>query len=124
MLLDRRSRPFGRRDLDRLADLLAAGVKALEQAGLLARTDRALARRAAQLAAIQRTARDLNATLDPAKIVSLTLTCAMEITGAEAGLAASPRSGFAALGGPRASPWTPAERWQWRRRPVCTEALC
>ena len=86
VLLDRRSRPFGRRDLDRIRDLLAAGGKALEQAGLLARTDQALARRAAQLAAIQRTARDLNATLDPDKIVGRTLACAMEIAGADAGL--------------------------------------
>ena len=86
VLLDRRSRPFGRRDLDRIRDLLAAGGKALEQAGLLARTDQALARRAAQLAAIQRTARDLNAALDPDKIVSRTLACAMEIAGADAGL--------------------------------------
>ena len=45
VLLDRRSRPFGRHDLDRIRDLLAAGGKALEQAGLLARTDQALARR-------------------------------------------------------------------------------
>ena len=89
VLLDRRGRPFGRRDLDRLADLLAAGARALEQAGLLARTDRALARRAAQLAAIQRTGRDLNSTLDPARIVRLALDCALEITGAEAGLAAA-----------------------------------
>ena len=89
VLLDRRGRPFGRRDLDRLAEILAAGAKALEQAGLLARTDRALARRAAQLAAIQRTGRDLNSTLDPARIVRLALDCALEITGAEAGLAAS-----------------------------------
>ena len=86
VLLDRRSRPFGRHDLDRIRDLLAAGGKALEQAGLLARTDQALARRAAQLAAIQRTARDLNATLDPDEIVSRTLACAMEIAGADAGL--------------------------------------
>ena len=86
VLLDRRSRPFGRRDLDRIRDLLAAGGKALEQAGLLARTDQALARRAAQLAAIQRTARDLNATLDPDRIVGRTLACAMEIAGADAGL--------------------------------------
>lgn len=86
VLLDRRSRPFGRHDLDRIRDLLAAGGKALEQAGLLARTDLALARRAAQLAAIQRTARDLNATLDPDKIVGRTLACAMEIAGADAGL--------------------------------------
>jgi PAS domain S-box-containing protein len=89
VLLDRRGRPFGRRDGDRLAGLLAAGARALEQAGLLARTDRALARRAAQLAAIQRTARDLNSTLDPARIVRLALDCALEITGADAGLAAA-----------------------------------
>jgi PAS domain S-box-containing protein len=89
VLMDRRARPFGRRDLDRLAGLLAAGARALEQAGLLARTDRALARRAAQLAAIQRTGRDLNSMLDPARIVRLALDCALEITGAEAGLAAA-----------------------------------
>ena len=90
VLLDRRSRPFGRRDADRLGDLLLAGGKALEQAGLLARTDRALARSAAQLAAIQRTARDLNSTLEPAQIAGLVLACAVELTGADAALVATP----------------------------------
>ena len=94
VLLDRRSRPFGRHDLDRVHDLLAAGAKALEQAGLMARTDQALARRAAQLAAIQRTARDLNSTLDPGSIVGQTLACALEIAGADAGLVSASASGI------------------------------
>ena len=96
VLLDRRSRPFGRRELDGMADLLVAGGKALEQAGLLVRTDRALARRAAQLAAIQRTARDLNSALDPGRIIDLTLACAMEIALADAGLAAAAAAGIRA----------------------------
>jgi len=84
VLFDRRSRPFGRHDVDRLGDLLLAGGKAFEQAGLLVRTDRALARSAAQLAAIQRTARDLNSVLEPARIAGLTLGCALDLTGADA----------------------------------------
>ena len=90
VLLDRRSRPFDRRDVDRLDDLLLAGGKALEQAGILARTDRALARSVAQLAVIQRTARDLNSALEPAQIAGLTLDCAAELTGADAVLVSTP----------------------------------
>ena len=90
VLLDRRSRPFDRRDVDRLGDVLLAGGKALEQAGNLVRTGRALARSAAQLAAIQRTARDLNSALEPAQIASLTLDCTVELTGADAALVSTP----------------------------------
>lgn len=87
VLLDRRGRPFGRRDLARLAPLLVAGSQALAQAGLLARTDRALARRAGQLAAIQQAARDLNAAADAAGIVRRAAACLAEVVAADAAVA-------------------------------------
>lgn len=80
---------FGQHDLDALDGLVAKSEKALEQAGLYARTDHALARRAEQMAAIQRTAQQLNAALDARQILRYVLTCALEITNAEAGFAGS-----------------------------------
>ena len=111
VLLDRRGRPFGHRDLDRLAPLLAAGGQALAQAGLLARTDQALARRAMQLAAIQQAGRDLNAALDAGSIARRALTCAAEIIRADTlavvaaaeGLPLVWEAGAAALDASRAS---------------------
>jgi len=79
---------FQRRDLERLKELLASGQKALQQAESFARTDRALAGRVAQLAAIQRTARELNATLNYSHILDQTAACALEIARAHAGLVA------------------------------------
>jgi PAS domain S-box-containing protein len=75
---------FTRDDLKALNGLVTGAEKALKQAGVYARTDQALARRARQLGALQRAARELNATLDPAWILSQALSCALEITGGEA----------------------------------------
>jgi PAS domain S-box-containing protein len=49
------------------------------------------------LAAIQRTARELNSTLDPKRIIDRALECALEITDAEAGLIGLHMDGFPAL---------------------------
>lgn len=89
VLMNSRTGSFGQHDLDALDGLAAKSEKALEQAGLYARTDHALARRAEQMAAIQRTAQQLNAALDSRQILGYVLACALEITNAEAGFAGS-----------------------------------
>lgn len=97
VLVNKRDSDFTKEDLQALEDLIAGGSRALEQAGLYARTDYALARRVRQLAAIQRTARELNATLDPRQILERTLECALEITDGEAGLISLEMKGFPPL---------------------------
>lgn len=89
VLVNSRSGWFGQHVLDALDRLIAKSEKALEQAGLYARTDHALAQRAEQLAAIQRTAQQLNTALDHKQILRYVLTCALDITDAEAGFAGS-----------------------------------
>jgi len=89
VLVNSRRGWFDRRDLDALDGLASKSEKALPQAGLYARTDHALARRAEQMAAIQRTAQQLNTSLDPRQILKYVLSCALEITNAEAGFAGS-----------------------------------
>lgn len=86
LLLNRKQGEFAHSDLVVLDDLTARSEKALEQAGLYAQTDFTLTRRIKQLAAIQRTVRELNATLDPEKIIEQALYCALEITEGKAGL--------------------------------------
>jgi PAS domain S-box-containing protein len=61
---------------------------ALENARLYQRTDRALARRVDQLAAIEEIGRELTATLDITRVFNLVLQRAMGSTGASAGLLA------------------------------------
>lgn len=94
VLLNKDEGDFTKADLLAMNDLIAGGERALEQAGLYARTDYALARRVRQLAAIQRTARELNATLDPKQIIERTLECALEITDGEAGFISLDMKGF------------------------------
>jgi PAS domain S-box-containing protein len=86
VLLNRLSGSFGEADFKALAALSEAAGRTLEQAGHYARTDHTLARRVQQLAALQRTARELNATMDPQAIADETLACAMAITAGEVGL--------------------------------------
>lgn len=76
---------FWKENISEIHDLVIASERALEQAGLYARTDYSLARRVRQLAVIQRTARELNASLDIDDIVEKTLNCALEISDAEGG---------------------------------------
>jgi PAS domain S-box-containing protein len=86
VLINKFEDEFSITDFDLLRDLIQGSERALEQAGLYARTDYSLARRVRQLAAIQRTARELNTTLDSKEILERTLKCALEITDGEAGL--------------------------------------
>jgi PAS domain S-box-containing protein len=85
VLLNREQGRFPRRDLQLLDVLVESGIKALEHAGLFAITDYTLSKQVEHLAAIQRTARELNATLEPRNILEETLVCALEITSGEAG---------------------------------------
>jgi PAS domain S-box-containing protein len=86
VLLNRLSGSFSQADFVPLAGLSEAVAQALEQAGHYARTDYTLARRVQQLAALQRTAHELNATADPQVIVDETMACAMVISGGDVGL--------------------------------------
>lgn len=85
VVINERGENFSQSDLRLLDDLVRAGQKAMEQAGMYARTDFALEQRVTQLAAIQRTTRELNSSLDLRRIVDVALHCAIEITGAESG---------------------------------------
>lgn len=76
---------FGPEDITALERLTAAAETALGHASAYERVGSASERLARQLAAIQRTARELNAELEPEAIAGRTLDCAMEITGAAAG---------------------------------------
>ncbi len=86
VLINKLSGFFYPEDIDRLNDLASAGEKAIEHAFQFARTDYALERQVNQLATIQKASQELNGTLDPEKVVDLTLSVALEITGAESGV--------------------------------------
>jgi PAS domain S-box-containing protein len=86
LLLNKKQGEFTQRDLHALDNLTAMAERMVEQAGLHAETDQTLTRRIKQLATIQRTARELNATLDPRQIIDQALYCALEITDGNAGL--------------------------------------
>jgi PAS domain S-box-containing protein len=86
VLLNRLRGEFAQHDLHDVDELIVRSEKALEQAELYAQTDQTLLHRVKQLAAIQRTARELNIVLDPKKIAWHTLHCALEVTDGEAGL--------------------------------------
>jgi PAS domain S-box-containing protein len=86
ILLNRRGGRFSEEDAAALALRADGAAQALEQAGLYARTDAALTRRAAQVAALQVAARELNADLDLQAIARRAVAGAVEITGADGGL--------------------------------------
>ena len=88
---------FGEDDLDALYDLQAAGEQALLQAGAIARTDDVLTRRMRELTALQRSARELSASLDPNRIVDETLAHAIDIANGDAGLIAIDTTGLAPM---------------------------
>jgi len=77
---------FQPEDLEALGDLITASEVAIEQARRYARTGYDLERRVNQLAIIQRTSQELNATLDEEKVVDLTLEVALELTQADKGV--------------------------------------
>ncbi len=85
VLLNKEDGTFLQSDIHLLKDLVAAGEKTLEQAGLFARTDYALAKQVEQLAAIQRMARELNSILNADRIVERALECVLDITNGDGG---------------------------------------
>jgi PAS domain S-box-containing protein len=87
VLLNRRGGGFSEEDAVALALRAMGAGKALEQAGLYARTDAALNRRAGQLTTLQVAARQLNAELDLHAIARCAAASAAELTGADGGLA-------------------------------------
>lgn len=94
ILMNKHNDRFTRSDLYALDELVTVSERALEQAGLYAQTDRALSIRVKHLGAIQRTARELNATLEPQQIIDLTLVCALELAEGDAGLVSVEMSGL------------------------------
>lgn len=93
-LINKRNDRFARSDMYALDELVTASERALEQAGLYAHTDRALTVRVQHLRAIQRTARELNATLEPQQIIDLALGCAVELADGDAGLVSVEMNGL------------------------------
>ncbi len=79
---------FEESELDRLRAIANQVTLALENARLYERTDRALARRIDQLAAIEEIGRELTSTLDITRVFNLVLQRAMGTTGASAGFLA------------------------------------
>lgn len=96
-LINKRNDRFTRSDMYALDELVTASERALEQAGLYAQTDRALSVRVQHLRAIQRTARELNATLEPQQIIDLALDCALELAEGDAGLVSVEMNGLPAM---------------------------
>lgn len=94
VLINTRNDRFVRHDRYALDELVNASERALEQAGLYAQTDRALSIRIQHLRAIQRTARELNATLEPQQIIELALECALELMDGDAGLVSVEMNGL------------------------------
>jgi PAS domain S-box-containing protein len=86
VLVNKKGHTFVEEDFQKLKGLILGSERSLEQAGFYVRTDYSLAKRVNQLAAIQRTARELNANLVPDDILEKTLACALEITDADSGL--------------------------------------
>jgi PAS domain S-box-containing protein len=84
VLVNKADSGFEPSDLEDLRDLSSAAEQALLQAGAVARSDDILARRMHQLSALQRSARDLNALVDPQQIVNRTLAFALEISHGDA----------------------------------------
>jgi PAS domain S-box-containing protein len=79
---------FDEAEMDRLRTFVNQVTLALENARLYERTDRALARRVSQLAAIEEIGRELTSTLDVNRIFNMVLERTMGMTGASAGLLA------------------------------------
>jgi signal transduction histidine kinase len=78
--------PFDEQDTQLMLAFAAQAAVALENARLFTMTDQALADRVEELSMFQKIDRALNATLDYAKVMELTLDWAMQETGAEVGV--------------------------------------
>jgi PAS domain S-box-containing protein len=85
---------FGENELELLKTFANQVTLALENARLHERTDRALARRVDQLAAVEEIGRELTSTLDLTRVFNLVLERAMGSTGASAGLLALCQSDY------------------------------
>jgi signal transduction histidine kinase len=88
-LLNRRDGvPFDDDDERLLTAFASNATAAIENARLFTQTDQALAARVEELSMMQRIDRELNATLDYNRVMSLTLEWALRMTGADVGLVA------------------------------------
>ncbi len=86
ILINKKTGYFYEQDIERLTEFVSAVEKAIEQAYRYTRTDYALERQISQLSTIQRTSQVLNTLLDAEKVVELTLSTALDITQADAGV--------------------------------------
>ncbi len=77
--------PFDEEDSQLLTAFASNAAVAIENARLFGQTDQALQARVAELSMMQRIDRELNATLDFARVMELTLDWAIRMTGAQAG---------------------------------------
>jgi signal transduction histidine kinase len=80
--------PFDEEDERLLTAFAANAAVSIENARLFTQTDQALAARVAELSMMQRIDRELNATLDYNRVMSLTLEWALRMTGTDVGLVA------------------------------------
>ena len=88
-LLNRRDGvPFDEDDERLLTAFATNAAVSIENARLFTQTDQALAARVEELSIMQRIDRELNATLDYNRVMSLTMDWALRMTGADAGLVA------------------------------------
>jgi len=86
-LLNRRDGvPFGEDDERLLTAFAANAAVSIENARLFTQTDQALEARVEELSMMQRIDRELNASLDYNVVMNLTLSWALRMTGADAGL--------------------------------------
>ena len=89
-LLNRRDGvPFDEDDERLLTAFATNATVSIENARLFTQTDQALAARVEELSIMQRIDRELNATLDYQRVMSLTMEWALRMTGADAGLVAA-----------------------------------
>jgi signal transduction histidine kinase len=82
----RNGQPFGATDQELLITFTSQATIAIENARLYTLTDQALAERVEELSVMQRIDRELNASLDISRALTITLEWAMRQSGADAGL--------------------------------------
>jgi signal transduction histidine kinase len=82
----RNGQPFGPSDQELLITFSSQATIAIENARLYTLTDQALAERVEELSVMQRIDRELNASLDISRALSITLEWAMRQSGADAGI--------------------------------------
>ena len=81
----RNGAPFNKEDQQILMGFASQAVVALENARLLAQTDEALQNRVKELAMLQQLDRELNTTLDPDEVLTITLDWALRVSEGTAG---------------------------------------